>query len=115
MANAFPCQVLCQLYIPHSSDKTVERKKTKRKLISCLYIPHSSDKTKRYEKKYIDRKELYIPHSSDKTPVEGGHKRLFCDLYIPHSSDKTNWVVIEAVIPANVFTSHIVQIKPVET
>jgi len=62
------CIVQFNLYIPHSSDKTIYTyllTKTKK----MLYIPHSSDKTLLNDLAVIRCFYLYIPHSSDKTKL----------------------------------------------
>ena len=59
-------QAPSQIYIPHSSDKTlliaVQQPTSK-----FIYIPHSSDKTCKIMLDEDVRENIYIPHSSDKT------------------------------------------------
>jgi len=81
-------EILEELYIPHSSDKT--RKKTlSPSPLRRLYIPHSSDKTEFHRKKRIPDHKVFTSHI---VQIKHSAKNLDLDIDLD-------------------FTSHIVQIK----
>ena len=108
--NIYWEMVNVNVYIPHSSDKTIAIAE-KNSQLHPVYIPHSSDKTTPGSGKSYSALLVYIPHSSDKTLSWVCCLARVGFVYIPHSSDKTKFD-FSNFKSIDKFTSLIVQIKP---